>query len=208
LIIALIAGMILTITTRARSDARDGKRRADLDTIKTAVEMYYAKYGTYKIYKTLPTTANPNGELAGNTADSFGYGYFSWFNCNRGVDYASVSVGEALRQWGYLNPVPIASGFNISDTSDGPEDVCNNSYGAGEDDFVEYIYFTDGNQYSIYTKLENPNYNPSKDQACDYVGDTTCVCHWDEKSSSGMCPHDAIGSYIARWSNYRVGNGQ
>lgn len=62
-IIAILAGLGLVSYQGARKSARDGKRKADLEQIRSALEMYRADNGTYPAdlsgtfltYITLPT---------------------------------------------------------------------------------------------------------------------------------------------------------
>ncbi|MCD6094463.1 type II secretion system protein GspG, partial [bacterium] len=44
---AILAAIIIATTTSARLQARDSRRAADLDEVRTALEMYFNKEGTY-----------------------------------------------------------------------------------------------------------------------------------------------------------------
>ncbi len=46
-IVAILAGLALTSYQGARKNARDGKRKADLEQIRSALEMCYADEGSY-----------------------------------------------------------------------------------------------------------------------------------------------------------------
>ena len=48
-IIGLLSTTIMTSLNSARSKARDTRRKADLDAVRKALELYYDKYGTYQV---------------------------------------------------------------------------------------------------------------------------------------------------------------
>jgi len=48
-IIGLLSSIVLTSVNSARAKARDARRKSDLHTIQTALELYYDKYGTYQV---------------------------------------------------------------------------------------------------------------------------------------------------------------
>jgi len=59
-IIAILAAIIIATTTSARLQARDSRRAADLDEVRTALEMYFNKEGHYPAYSTCNNTSFSN----------------------------------------------------------------------------------------------------------------------------------------------------
>ncbi|MBM2820420.1 MAG: putative General secretion pathway protein GspG [Candidatus Berkelbacteria bacterium] len=171
-IISLLASIVIVTVNRSRVEAKDAKRKTDLATIKTAVELYRDRFGTYDITFNTGTPPYPS---SGYNSPSRG-----WFNyeCGAGCANYKYSIAHGLESWGFLNPAPVDPVHN------GPP-----SWAAGD---YEYMLYTDGNKYSIYTRLENPN--------CTPVGDC-----WDNSSSSGT--YASVGPTSAYEMNYRVGNG-
>lgn len=245
MIIVLISTIIITLTARGRGDARDAKRKADLDMIKTAVEMYYDKTGTYVI-KTPPDSTHPTGETAGNGSE-----YWDLFNCDYDGIGPGVSLGKALELWGFLNPAPVPPGLDrdTNTSGDRDRDPCrSNDTLVGQtppNPTTFYGYAANKDRFSVYAGLEYPDldlthqlnytyrandfvpdgfcngtqgapYDPPDSDMCalppGYAAGTApyCDCHtfFDKGSSSGTIPNDANGSYVSRWSNYRVGNGK
>jgi len=139
-IIGILAAIIVVGTTSARVKARDARRRADLATIRTAVELYKDLNGTYNIsYK----TGSPPYPATGYNSPSRG-----WFNYECGVAcvYYKYSIANGLISWGFL--------------SSAPKDPIDGSYAAGK---YQYMYYIDGTKYSIYARLEAPNCTPVGD---------------------------------------------
>ena len=67
LIIGILATLVIVSVMSNLAKSRDAKRKADLKTIADALDMYYQKYGTYKVTYTDPsgsiiTCGNGNGE--------------------------------------------------------------------------------------------------------------------------------------------------
>uniref|UniRef100_A0A7V3JAS0 Prepilin-type N-terminal cleavage/methylation domain-containing protein n=1 Tax=candidate division CPR3 bacterium TaxID=2268181 RepID=A0A7V3JAS0_UNCC3 len=62
-IISLLAGLITASVSKARAKGRDAKRKADISSIQTALEMYYEQNGKY------PPLSNPPSAY-GNTVDA------------------------------------------------------------------------------------------------------------------------------------------
>lgn len=48
-IIGILSSVVLASLNSARAKARDARRKSDLTQIRTAMEMYYDKYGTYTV---------------------------------------------------------------------------------------------------------------------------------------------------------------
>lgn len=48
-IIGILSSVVLASLNTARAKARDARRKSDLTQIRTAMEMYYDKYGTYTV---------------------------------------------------------------------------------------------------------------------------------------------------------------
>jgi len=187
-IIALLASIILVSVNRARQDARDGKRRADLAAIKTAVELYYDRNGTYII----TTNTDPTNQTGAQSKPSNG-----WFNCAgdcAGVAYFSDSIAAGLESWNFLNPAP----------SDPMGKDFNNGayqYRYGTNVTVDPLGNPPGTKYSIFTRLENPNY-PSTCNLSDISTRDNC---WDTNSSKGSTQY--LDNFTVFKMNYRVGNG-
>lgn len=176
-IIALLASIVLVSVNRARITARDAKRRADLASIKTAVEMYYDLNGTYLIKN--KNVAAPNNFCGYSSSGPNSLGFFSENDGAAAANY-KYGIGFCLQSWDFLNPAPVDPIHN------GPA----NNWAHGS---YEYVYWTDSanhpNKYSIYARLENPT---------DSNGDG-----WDDSSSSG--DNAIIAADLLM--NYRVGNG-
>jgi len=95
-IIGILAGMIIVNLSVARSKARDAKRKADIASIQTAVEMYADRNGTYPStsgtwvlsgsWGTLATLLTPEfiSVLPNDPSQS---NYFVYFYKSNGTDY-------------------------------------------------------------------------------------------------------------------------
>ena len=80
-IIGLLASVVMVALSNARGKARDAKRKADLEQVSKALELYYNDHGTYLV--------------AGSGASGCGCGWFS-------VDGAPNTVAAVLNSLGYL----------------------------------------------------------------------------------------------------------
>ncbi|PJE58427.1 MAG: hypothetical protein COU81_00725 [Candidatus Portnoybacteria bacterium CG10_big_fil_rev_8_21_14_0_10_36_7] len=87
-IIALLASIVAVQVNKARSKARDAKRKADVKTIATVLELYYDEYNTYAV--------------TGGWNDIGG----GWFNSEDGVAY-TTSIAHALENAGMISSAPI-----------------------------------------------------------------------------------------------------
>lgn len=165
-IIALLASIIIVSVNRARITSRDARRKADLAAVKTAVELYFDLRSDYRI-KTPPPASLDTGAI--------GWPSSGWFNASGG-SYQVNSTAHGLELNGLLNPAP--------------KDPISNGYGVGS---YQYMYYTDGNKYSVYTRLENP--------------DCTAPC-WDSHSTQTEANPGLNATLKATYlMNYRVGNG-
>ncbi len=82
-IISILASVVLSSLNSARGKARDAQRKAALNQVRIALELYYDKYGTYQV-------ANAGWMDGGN----------GWLNYDRGA--SNRSVIQALNQEGFL----------------------------------------------------------------------------------------------------------
>jgi prepilin-type N-terminal cleavage/methylation domain-containing protein len=82
-IIGILASVVLASLNSARAKARDSQRKASLAQVRTALELYYDKYGTYQV-------ANAGWMDGGN----------GWLDDDTG-DYG-MSVVQALHNEGFL----------------------------------------------------------------------------------------------------------
>tara|TARA_B100000745_G_scaffold70940_1_gene42434 strand:- start:5928 stop:6431 length:504 start_codon:yes stop_codon:yes gene_type:complete len=83
-IIGLLSSTVLASMSSARSKARDAKRKSDLRSAQTALELYYSDYGTYQV-------ANAGYNNGGN----------GWFARDTGS--YGLSVSQALYNGGYIS---------------------------------------------------------------------------------------------------------
>jgi prepilin-type N-terminal cleavage/methylation domain-containing protein len=83
-IIGILASVVLASLNSARAKARDSQRKATLFQIRTALELYYDKYGTYQV-------ANAGWMNGGN----------GWINYVGGGTY-TTSVIQALHAEGFI----------------------------------------------------------------------------------------------------------
>lgn len=84
-IIGLLSSVVLASLNTARAKARDSRRMSDLRNIQLALELYYDKYGTYKV-----TGGGWNGG---------GQGFLGYEN---GADYPKA-VTRVLQEEGFLS---------------------------------------------------------------------------------------------------------
>jgi len=84
-IIGFLASIALVALNSARSKSRDARRRADLRQITNALNLYYDKYGTFKV-----TGFGSNGGGQG------------WFGYENGSSYLN-SVARGLSEEGFLS---------------------------------------------------------------------------------------------------------
>jgi prepilin-type N-terminal cleavage/methylation domain-containing protein len=89
-IVALLASIILISVNRGRQDARNAKRKADLGSIKTAVEMYRDRNSNYIITMI-------DGSATGGSPASTGYFNYQGY---------THSIASGLVDWGFLDPAP------------------------------------------------------------------------------------------------------
>ncbi|TSC92526.1 MAG: putative General secretion pathway protein GspG, partial [Candidatus Berkelbacteria bacterium Licking1014_85] len=125
-IIGILAGVVTVSLSSARAKARDAIRKTDLQTIKTALEMYYDENGTYQV----------NGGGGG--------GGEHWFNCQGKGNFVK-SINTALKEAGYL------SSEVIDPLSKGVTDCTPGNY-----DYMLYlgpIGQQPKTKYTIYAKL-------------------------------------------------------
>ncbi len=65
-IIGLLSSIVLTSVNSARVKARDARRKADLDQLRTALELYYDSNGTYPVTGVTWFSSEPNNALGNN----------------------------------------------------------------------------------------------------------------------------------------------
>ena len=78
-IIGLLSSVVLASLNSARASARDAKRKAEMQQIKTAMELYYNNNGRYQV-----------------TGSGWANGGYGWFNCANASSYVATSVAKAL----------------------------------------------------------------------------------------------------------------
>ena len=88
-IIAILSGIILTALNGSRTKSRDAKLISEIRSLRTALELYYAKYGYY------PTTGGTYTCTAGTGSNA----------CTPGVGVLQVLVTEGL-----ISKIPIGNG--------------------------------------------------------------------------------------------------
>lgn len=181
-IIGILAAVVIVNISAARAKGRDAKRRADLNTIKSALEM----------------NANANQSYA--VAGTSNWGYVSYYfdpaspdaDCKifKSGKYTAISVIQGLINGGFLSTV-------IKDPSQkGPCDVAGGYFymiNAGD---VGHSVVT-GQSYCLYGRLEKPNINTS-------AGDV-----WDSASAGNL--KDTVDTWgwasNSSWKmNYKIGN--
>lgn len=135
-IIGLLASIVLVALNSARSKARDAKRKADLQSVATALELYYNDYHSYLVVD--PTNGVATGfEGQGNGWLSFG-----------GTAYYPEAVTQGLLNGKYLGSIPVdPDGFTDSD------------YGVGRSSYMIYPCATGGYNtgFALFASLENPS---------------------------------------------------
>jgi len=132
-IIGILASIVIASLSDSRAKARDARRKADAHTIQTALELYYAKCGTYTITLNCVnpgTISNIYGSNV-NANVSFTHGFNQNFN-NPG------SVAQGLVDNGIL-PAIIEDPNGVASTSA----------------YVLMIPYS-GKSYSLIMKLEKP----------------------------------------------------
>jgi len=97
LIIGILATLIIVSVMSNLAKSRDAKRKADLKTIADALDMYYQKYGTYKV-----TYTDPSGSIT-TCGNSEGEGIINCIGC--GGAYGR-SIDECLVNSGVIANVP------------------------------------------------------------------------------------------------------
>lgn len=133
-IIGLLSSVVIASLSSARIKARDARRKSDLRQIQKAVELYYDKYGTYKI-----KGSGFWGGTVGTFEDSScGCGFFS-VEKPAGPDYQR-SIARALYEEGLTNSI-------IRDPS-------GKTSGSATTPFYMYYTTPDGQKYSITAYLE------------------------------------------------------
>ncbi len=140
-IISLLASVVIVSVNRARITARDGKRKADLAAIRTAVEIFYDSQNSYKI-----TLSDGSATGAGDPASN--RGWFNWDYYNS-TAYGPRSIAAGLESRNLLIPAP------RDPIKPGNSEWTGNNY--------HYMYWSSSpfSKYCIYARLENPNCTPT-----------------------------------------------
>ncbi len=129
-IIGLLSSVVIVSLNSSRAKARDTRRKADLAQISKALELYYEKYGTYKVQ---------GGGWRGTPSDSQTACGCGWLGFQDTGNYP-LAVTAVLKNEGFLSR-------SLVDDPKGP----NPSY---------MIYTCGGNdngqRFSLYATLENP----------------------------------------------------
>ncbi|KKQ93533.1 MAG: General secretion pathway protein H [candidate division CPR2 bacterium GW2011_GWC1_39_9] len=94
-IIGILAGFVYVRVGDSISRSRDAKRQAHLVQIKQAMERYFLKYGTYKVYD--HTTGEETGWIESGQGTGEG-----WFNAEGGL-YKDKAMSRQLYDEGFLN---------------------------------------------------------------------------------------------------------
>ena len=87
-IFAILTALAVVSYTSANRRARDGRRRSDLEQVRTALEIYRADNTSYPVgtnFTTMVNTLVAGNYLSTATTDPRGYGYY--YNSATGVDY-------------------------------------------------------------------------------------------------------------------------
>lgn len=131
----MLSSVVVDSLSTARIKARDAKRKTDLVTIQKVVEMYYDKYGTYKI-----KGSGYWNNVGTFEDDSCGCGFFSLMR-PAGPDYKR-SIAKALYDEGLTSSI-------IKDPS-------GKDAGGVSAPTPHYMYYTtsDGQKYSITAYME------------------------------------------------------
>lgn len=148
-IIGLLASIVLVALNNARGKARDAKRKADLQSVATALELYYNDYHTYLV--TDPT----NGVATG--FEGLGNGWLSL----GGTAYYPEAVTQGLVNAKYLGSVPID-----------PDGLVDSDNGVGHSSYMIYPCATGGYSagFALFASLENPSSQDSTAFASNCAG--------------------------------------
>lgn len=98
-IIGILSATVLASLNDARAAARDAARRSDLNTIRTAMELYYSKHGTYLV---------SGGGYNGNGQGWFNHGSGSYPN-----SVANVLIAEGALSAEPIDPLQGSTGYMI-----------------------------------------------------------------------------------------------
>lgn len=103
-IIGILSSVVLASVSSSRAKARDARRKSDLSEIKTALELYYAKCGTYFVKKSCTGAA-----FFGNSNGAGWFNYLSYSGSSGSVGYGLVFNGmmgkEAIDPSGKISVV-------------------------------------------------------------------------------------------------------
>lgn len=158
-IIGILSTVILSSLSSSRERARDAKRKADLNTIRTALTMYYLDYGNYP----------QESDGCGRTGD--GGAYFNYSGTNWG--YLGRSIADCLYEGGYTGSEIIDPTGNDGVTTGGRPTSSNNLHA-----YMIARCIQDNNLVVyLYAKME------TEPQSSSATNDT-CVATWD--SGYGM----------------------
>lgn len=125
-IIGLLASVVMTSLNSARAKARDARRRADTTQVRTALELYYAKCGTYIVKQNCTGTA-------------YGSNGTGWFNYS--YPGSAGSVAQGLKDAGVIGGVTIDPSGQITS---------NGTTRSG------YMVYANASHYTFWINLENP----------------------------------------------------
>lgn len=193
-IIGLLASIVIVSVRSARTKGRDARRRVDLETMRTAMEFYKDKTGTYKLAKSDGTFASRLSYPSSSWLQG------GWLSAESGGSYpAGQSATNVLIDRGIISSIIVDPGNSSR--------ICSSS----ASNCYAYLYTVkDSGHYCIYAQLEKPNLgtcNPTT---------STKAC-WDSASSqagrdntgviidySGYSTYSGQNGYEV---NYRVGNG-
>ena len=130
-IIGLLASIVTVSVNQSRIRGRDAKRRADLDTLRTAVELYGDQHSTYAV------------------TNAIGWG---WYDYNYNWPALWTSYGEGLRVNSLIQSVP-----RDPRQPAGVGDYSNNfGYMISGDDGSGALWVGQNN-YCIFAHLEQPS---------------------------------------------------
>lgn len=135
-IIAVLAVIGLTVFTGLQRSARDAKRKADIEAIATALEIYKDQHGTYSVATSFPCAAG------------------TWWDFSSSAWGASGSVRGC--------PASIGNGLASSFAAGIPTDPFCSSTGCsnGWSNYVLSEPTNNGTEFTLYARLENPPANP------------------------------------------------
>lgn len=129
-IIAILATIVVVSYIGAQAKSRDNKRKADVQIIASAYQIYNQETKTWYI--------------SGTGSGGGGQG---WFNYENGTTYPK-SMAHGLEDGGYLNPAPRDPQI-ANDTTITPSN--------GARQYIKYQFACiNGNKSTIYAKLESP----------------------------------------------------